>query len=108
MGLILALNALNTPWIALIVIVLGMAFEIVCKVFGIGSDAATGVIGAGIGLLTGQGLRAMADLHVQNQTQPWPQPLTPSPSPAPAAPAASTSGVIPPPTTPASSSSPTT
>lgn len=65
MKLILALNSLNTPWIALIVIVLGMGFEIVCKIYGIGSDAATGVIGAGIGLLTGQGLRAAADLHTQ-------------------------------------------
>ena len=54
--MIAALNALNTPWIAILVIILGMVFEIVCKIYGISSDAATGVIGAGIGLLTGQAL----------------------------------------------------
>jgi hypothetical protein len=56
MKFIAALNSLNTPWVALIVITLGMGFDIACKHFGIAQDAATGVIGAGIGLLTGQAL----------------------------------------------------
>lgn len=60
MKFILALNALNTPWVAIFVIVLGMIFDIVCKVYGVANDAATGVIGAGIGLLTGQGLQALS------------------------------------------------
>lgn len=53
---IAALNSLNTPWVAIIVIVLGMCFDIACKYYGVANDAATGVIGAGIGLLTGQAL----------------------------------------------------
>jgi hypothetical protein len=56
MKLIAALNSLNTPWIAIVVIVIGMGFDIACKHNGIAPDAATGVIGAGIGLLTGQAL----------------------------------------------------
>ena len=56
MGFINALNSLNTPWIAIIVIGLGMVFEVVCKVYGLNSDGASTVIGAGVGLLTGQAL----------------------------------------------------
>jgi hypothetical protein len=55
---ILALNALNTPWVAVVVIVLGMCFDLLSKKFGVPNDAATGVIGAGIGLLTGQAINA--------------------------------------------------
>jgi flagellar biosynthesis protein FliR len=51
-----ALNSLNTPWVAICVIILGMSFDVVCKIYGVSNDAATGVIGAGIGLLTGQAL----------------------------------------------------
>lgn len=54
--LVAAMNALNTPWIAILVIVLGMIFDVCCKFYGLNSDAASGVIGAGIGLLTGQAL----------------------------------------------------
>lgn len=60
MNLIVALNALNQPWVAIIVIILGMFFDIVCQRFGVSNDAATGVIGAGIGLLTGQALSRAA------------------------------------------------
>jgi len=56
MKFIAALNSLNTPWIAIVVILIGMGFDIACKHAGIAADAATGVIGAGIGLLTGQAL----------------------------------------------------
>jgi uncharacterized protein YqgC (DUF456 family) len=56
MKFIAALNALNTPWVAILVIILGMSFDVVCKQWGVPNDAATGVIGAGIGLLTGQAL----------------------------------------------------
>ena len=56
MGVVSQLNQLNTPWVAIIVIVLGMIFAVVCKVYGLNSDMASGVLGAGIGLLTGQAL----------------------------------------------------
>jgi len=55
--LIGALNSLNQPWIAITVILIGIAFDMECKRFGVANDAATGVIGAGIGLLTGQSLK---------------------------------------------------
>ena len=55
-SLIATLNALNQPWIAICVIILGMVFDIVCQKYGVSNDAATGVIGAGVGLLTGQAL----------------------------------------------------
>jgi len=51
------LNSLNTPWVAIIVIVLGMVFSIICKNYGVNTDASSSIIGAGIGLLTGQALR---------------------------------------------------
>ncbi len=56
MKFIAALNALNTPWVAIVVIVMGMVFDVLCKIYGVSNDAATGVIGAGIGLLTGQAI----------------------------------------------------
>ena len=56
MKLIAALNSLNTPWIAILVIVLGMGYAVVSHVYGLSGDGASGVIGAGIGLLTGQAL----------------------------------------------------
>lgn len=56
MKLIAALNSLNTPWIAILVIIIGMAYAVVSHVYGISGDGASGVIGAGIGLLTGQAL----------------------------------------------------
>jgi len=54
--IIAALNAVNTPWIAILVIVLGMVYAVVSHVYGLSGDGASGVIGAGIGLLTGQAL----------------------------------------------------
>ena len=56
MNLIDALNSLNQPWVAIIVIILGMTFDIICQHFQVSNDAATGVIGAGVGLLTGQAI----------------------------------------------------
>jgi len=55
--IIAALNSLNQPWVAITVIIIGIVFDMECKRFGVANDAATGVIGAGIGLLTGQGLK---------------------------------------------------
>jgi uncharacterized protein YqgC (DUF456 family) len=69
MKFIASLNALNTPWVAIIVIVLGMTFDVVCKAWGVPNDAATGVIGAGIGLLTGQALSNRTTV-VENTTEP--------------------------------------
>jgi hypothetical protein len=51
-----SLNAMNTPWIAIIVMVLGMIYNLQCKKYGLDADSANQVIGAGIGLLTGQAL----------------------------------------------------
>jgi hypothetical protein len=53
---IAALNSLNQPWVAILVIIIGMTFDIICQHFGVSNDAATGVIGAGVGLLTGQAI----------------------------------------------------
>jgi hypothetical protein len=75
-----ALNSLNQPWVAITVIVIGMFFDIICKRYGVANDAATGVIGAGVGLLTGQGLNRAAEQHtVPTQpgvSLPEPQPAT--------------------------------
>lgn len=75
---IAALNSLNTPWVAVTVIVLGMSFDVVCKVYGVSNDAATGVIGAGIGLLTGQAL---------SKSQTSAEPMGPLPNASPETPA---------------------
>ncbi len=77
MKFIAALNSLNTPWVAITVIVLGMIFDVVCKLFAVPNDAATGVIGAGIGLLTGQAL---------SKSQTSAEPMGPIPPEAPAKP----------------------
>jgi hypothetical protein len=53
---IVALNSLNTPWVAIIVVILGMLYNLKCKAFGLPSDSANQVIGGGLGLLTGQAL----------------------------------------------------
>ena len=71
-SLISALNSMNQPWVAIIVIMIGMIFDIICKHFGVANDAATGVIGAGVGLLTGQGLRVATE-HATVTTQAQPQ-----------------------------------
>lgn len=68
MNFIKCLNALNQPWVALIVIVLGMGFDVVCQYYNISNDAATGVIGAGVGLLTGQALNKATADHATTTT----------------------------------------
>lgn len=60
MKFIAALNSLNQPWVAILVIIIGMVFDIVCQHYNVSNDAATGVIGAGVGLLTSQGLHSAA------------------------------------------------
>jgi hypothetical protein len=66
---ITAMNTLNTPLVAIMVILLGMIFDLASKSFGVNSDAATGIIGAGIGLLTGQATSAAAHALQQLQLQ---------------------------------------
>ena len=73
MKFIAMLNALNTPWLAIIVILMGMGYAVVSKIYGLSGDGASGVIGAGIGLLTGQ------VLSKSQQTQ---EPMTPTTPPA--------------------------
>lgn len=63
--LITALNMLNSPFIAIVVMIIGMVFDIACQKVNISNDAATGVIGAGIGMLTSQATSA-AQAALQN------------------------------------------
>jgi hypothetical protein len=71
---IVALNLFTTPWIAILVIILGMAFDLQCKRYGLPGDAANQIIGAGIGLLTG---RALANGNHDAQPNPIP-PVNPA------------------------------
>lgn len=84
MNFIAALNALNQPWIAMLVILLGMTFDVICQKYGISNDAATGIIGAGIGLLTGQALSKTAPPGIAQSTTTTtstiPPPVAPTPS----------------------------
>lgn len=60
--LIIALNSINTPLLAIIVVIIGCIYSVVCKEYGMNAESAAGIIGAGIGLLTGQALsKARAD-----------------------------------------------
>ncbi len=72
MSIIAALNSLNTPWVAILVIVLGMAFDVICQHTGVNNDAATGVIGAGIGLLTSQTLNNRTAALAEHAPDPQP------------------------------------
>ena len=74
MKIIIALNSLNQPWVAIVVIVLGMIFDIVSQHFNVSNDAATGVIVAGVGLLTSQGIHAANQLVAANQSPSQPKP----------------------------------
>lgn len=53
-----SINLLNTPWVALVVLVLGMIFDVYSKIYGLAPDGANQIIGAGLGLLTSQGVNA--------------------------------------------------
>ena len=55
---IAALNTISSPILALLVIMLGCGFALLSKRSGIDLNLASGIIGAGIGLLTGQVLTA--------------------------------------------------
>lgn len=79
--LIAAMNSLNTPWVAILVIMLGMTFDILCKWYGVANDAATGVIGAGIGLLTGQALSNRTTVFTEQTHDAPPAPVPPIPVP---------------------------
>jgi len=62
---IIALNSINTPLIAIAVVILGCIYSVVCKDHQMNAESAAGIIGAGIGLLTGQALS-----KTQTQTGP--------------------------------------
>jgi len=51
-----ALNTMDTAWVAITVLIIGIAFSLMSKQFGLGQETASGVIGAGIGLLTGKAI----------------------------------------------------
>jgi hypothetical protein len=78
---IAALNSLNTPWIAILVIVIGTVFSVISHTYGMSGDGASGIIGAGIGLLTGQALSKSSQTSEPmppspTQTVPLPEPET--------------------------------
>jgi membrane associated rhomboid family serine protease len=52
--LVVALNALSSPILAILVILIGCAYSVISKQYGIEANTAAGIVGAGIGLLTGQ------------------------------------------------------
>lgn len=79
---ITALNSLNTPWVAMIVLILGMIFDLKCKAAGMSSDSANQIIGGGLGLLTGQALQNRPGTHT-SQTIEAVMPPTPPLVPAP-------------------------
>jgi hypothetical protein len=54
MKFVTALNMLSSPILAIVVMLLGCVFAVISKVYGIDGNMAAGIIGAGIGLLTGQ------------------------------------------------------
>jgi len=56
--MIAALNTISSPILAVVIIILGCVFAVVSKFYGIDGNMAAGIIGAGIGLLTGQVLAA--------------------------------------------------
>lgn len=75
-----AINGLNQPYIAIAVVIIGCIFDVVCQRYNISNDAATGIIGAGIGLLTGQALSRPHDPSTQVTTRTTEQRIE-SPSP---------------------------
>lgn len=58
MKFIAALNAIGSPILAVVVIMLGCVYSVVSKMYGLDGNTAAGIVGAGIGLLTGQVLSA--------------------------------------------------
>lgn len=65
--LVFALNMISSPILAILVIVLGCIYSVVCKQYGMEPSTSAGIVGAGIGLLTGQVLAStrsqLADGH---------------------------------------------
>jgi hypothetical protein len=55
---IAAVNTVSSPVLAVVVILIGCGFAIVSKQYGLDGNTAAGIVGAGIGLLTGQVLSA--------------------------------------------------
>ena len=53
-GFITALNSMSSPILAVVVIIMGCIYSIVSKRYGLDGNTAAGIVGAGIGLLTGQ------------------------------------------------------
>jgi hypothetical protein len=51
---IAALNSISSPILAVLVICLGCGYSILSKKYGLDGNTAAGIVGAGIGLLTGQ------------------------------------------------------
>jgi hypothetical protein len=93
-GFITALNSMSSPILAVVVICLGCVYSIISKRYGLDGNTAAGIVGAGIGLLTGQVLAStrsqVTDGHPTTTQQTTGNtaaaPIPPLPVPVPPAP----------------------
>ena len=65
--LIAAFNTISSPVLAVLVILIGCGFSILSKQYGLDGNTAAGIVGAGIGLLTGQVLSATRTQTTEGQ-----------------------------------------
>jgi hypothetical protein len=75
---IAALNTVSSPVLAVVVIIIGCIFAIVSKCYGLDGNTAAGIVGAGIGLLTGQ---VMSSSRVSSTTNSTHETTTAAPTP---------------------------
>lgn len=81
MKFITAINALSSPNLAVLVMILGCGYSIIAHKYGLNNDIASGIIGAGIGLLTGQALAKTQTFEGHPPTQTVGPPLAAEPKP---------------------------
>ena len=62
---IAALNSISSPILAVLVIIIGCIYSIISKRYGLDGNTAAGIVGAGIGLLTGQVLSSTRTQNIE-------------------------------------------
>lgn len=72
MRFITALNTISSPILAVLVIIIGCGYSILSKKYGLDGNTAAGIVGAGIGLLTGQVLSVSKQQSAVVQVSPAP------------------------------------
>jgi hypothetical protein len=87
MRFIAALNTISSPILAVLVICIGCGYSIASKHYGLDGNTAAGIVGAGIGLLTGQVLSATRTQSTDGQPQTTTQSTAPPNPIAPVIPA---------------------